>query len=232
MSIELKVSSLTGNFRQAFNQKYGVVARAVTLAMREIADLGETQGRDNIASAGFGPRWTKSWKGDAYPPAPTVSVRAAAYFRHGIPFAGVYEDATSISGNPLMWILSKNAPKLSLSGGRGNPKLKPRNFRQQIGKLYLVTRNVKRPLLMAPISVPRSQKTGPVPSFGFGELLQGQRPPMRVSRLNRAYKVKRMVPIFVGVRQFETKKKFNLKAIVNRLRRQFPAYYFKHLRDE
>lgn len=231
MSLRLKIDSASGRFNEAFEGKYGAVARAITAAMREIADVGERRGRAAISAAGMGSRFVKAWRGDAYPSEPTVSVEAAAYLRHGIPFANVYDKPTTIQGRPFMWVASDSAPKTSFAGGRGSPKLKPKNFRQQVGKLYLVTKNVKRPLLMAPISVPRSQKTGPVPPFGYSELKQGQATPMRIDRRNRAYKVKRMVPIFVGVELFRTRRRFDVTGIVNRLRSRVASYYFKHLKD-
>lgn len=112
------------------------VARAASAAMKEAAEIAKNEGRQNIASAGFGPKWQSALRANTYPPGDKPSMRAAALIFHKIRYAHIFETGGPISGKPLMWLpIAANLP----FGVRS-----PRKFR---GKLVSVNRPGKRPLL-------------------------------------------------------------------------------------
>ena len=68
------------------------------------------RGRTEIARAGFGKRWQRTWKATVYPEKGR-SVEPAVYARHKINYAGVFEFGLTVKGKPYLWIPTRNAPK-------------------------------------------------------------------------------------------------------------------------
>lgn len=75
--------------------------KAITLSMNMVASMLLDKGRADIASAGnFGPRWTEGLKVITEGVAPNMRL----YFKHDIPYAGIFETGGVIQGKPLLWI--------------------------------------------------------------------------------------------------------------------------------
>lgn len=187
----------------AYDGTYKEMRKAMLATMAEIARRGQRNGRDNIKAAGFGPSWYKSFRGKVYRDTP------AAYFYHPIPFSNVFEEATTVKGNPLLWVPSKNVGRKI--GKKYN--LTPKRFRLAFGPLRFV--EGKRPLLMAPAMVSRSNKTGPVPKLEL-EAFKFARTLPRAKR-NGIGAVRRMVPVFIGLESMKTRKRFDIAGVVGRL---------------
>jgi hypothetical protein len=120
-------------------------------AVQDAADLAVKEGRANIASAGFSPRWQKALTSRFYP---NEGKDPAALIFHRIPFAGVFERGVTISGRPLLWLpIEQNLPpgihspsqygkKLVSVNVAGKPPLLFDAFNRLRGPLFFGTRSV------------------------------------------------------------------------------------------
>jgi len=105
----------------AFSAQEGAIAEALEGIEREIreaqkaavqgaADEAVSQGRANIARAGFSSRWQAALTSRFYPNDPADDPAALVY--HKFPFAGVFERGITISGRPLLWLpIEQNLPR-------------------------------------------------------------------------------------------------------------------------
>lgn len=211
--------TVSGELREGLNATYTEVRAAMETTMRQFIKEGQPLGQQHIRAAGFGPSWWKSFRGKFYDDTP------AAFFALPIPFAGVYEEPTTIEGKPLMWVPTKNLDSPYIFGRQ---RLTPKRFRQAIGPLKRV--DGKRPLLMAPILTAPSAMKGPVPKFGLGQLKRAAQRKGRVKGVKRFPLFKRMVPVFVGVDKFTTKKRLDLKGVFRALAAKTESYIYKNLK--
>jgi len=85
--LRLVYSAVKGEWAEAMRQKYLPVAMAATQAVGDVALQVKTQGRSAIAAAGFSRRWQNALRVNVYPEKGRVSVDAAAFIYHKIPYA-------------------------------------------------------------------------------------------------------------------------------------------------
>ena len=195
--LEFTIAALGGSnsFRAAVVAANKEVAEAATRTMDITAKNITNRGRKDIARAGFGNKWQRTWRAIRYPEKTKLSVEPAVYARHKIDYAGVFEYGITIKGKPFLYVPTKDAPKKI-----GRFKTTPRRFVQKFPtfKLSSVGRftGTTKPLLVAPYR------------RGRGKLKKGEQ---RV--------------LFVGIRRATNKKKFNLTRIVDQARRIIPRLY-------
>ncbi|TIV93594.1 MAG: hypothetical protein E5V74_24880, partial [Mesorhizobium sp.] len=92
-----------GEFAAAMAAIKDPVGAAGTAAITEAGNLAKAAGRRDIAAAGFSVRWQNALRLNIYPKG-RASIDAAALIFHKIPYAGVFENDTLISGKPNLWL--------------------------------------------------------------------------------------------------------------------------------
>lgn len=209
--MRLFFSALRGELEKAVNEIQKPIAEAATAAVKEAAEVAKTEGRANIAQAGFGKKWQNALRADFFPKR-GISMRPAALVRHKIPYATVFEEGATIRGKPLLWLPLPNVPL-----GRGGKPLTPKQYISRIGPLASIKRPGKRPLLV-----------------GKGSRRTILRATEKVTRLRKGAVSrglrKESVPLFVGMEQVRIPKKFNIIAIAQRAAGRLGEFYVKNLK--
>lgn len=213
MELRLVYSAIKGEFAEACAKLHTPIAVAATAAITEAAAYIKIEGRNRIAGAGFSRRWQNAFRVNVYPEHGRVSVDAALFAYHKIPYSGIFEDGGKISGSPLLWIPLSNI-KFRISGKR----LTPRLFVEMIGPLHSVNVPGRPPMLAAYVST----ATNPG-SLTAGKLKAGAK-----RRAARGVGSVQSVPIFYGINTVEITAKFHLHDLFNRARDMLPALYLKH----
>lgn len=215
MARRILYQSIAGEFEQAMVDIYKPIAEAGTAAIREAADIIKSEGRADIAAAGFGRRWQNTFRVDAYPKGGRVSANAAALVYHKIPFADIYESGGTIRAkNNKLWIPLRNTPKKV-----GRNRLTPKVFTQRVGPLFSLQIGGK-PYLAAKMAISRTAaRTGKYPKPTLGKLRDGA----------TSKGIVRAVPLFVGVDLVTVRDRFSLREITNKAADRLGALYAKHL---
>lgn len=210
-------SAIKGEWAEAMRQKNLPIATAATLAINDVALQVKTQGRAAIGAAGFSRRWQNALRVNVYPEKGRVSVDAAAFVYHKIPYAGVFEDGARISGSPLLWL-----PLPNIQQRIGGKRLTPRLFIASVGPLHSVNVPGKSPMLAAYVSA----------SFGAGKkvTLASLRAGMR-RRSRSGLGAVRSVPIFFGINTVQLRARFGLQAIFDRGRAALAQAYMSHMKS-
>jgi len=215
MSFGLKMDILTGAFEKDMVLLEEPIAEAATTAMRGVANIVKIDGAADIARAGFSTRWQKAISARVYPEGRN-SMRPAAFIRHRIPYAGVFEDGANIVGNPMLWVPLPGVPRL-MGGGRNRRSITPASFSSTIGDLISYKSKTGLPLLGARVRVTGVRATAERPKLSLG-LLKRQG--------NYGGKgVLRTVPLFFGVRAVTITKKFNIRQVCAAARNKIPSLY-------
>lgn len=204
-NLRLKVSAIGGlkSYRKAFRRQYGFIEEAASFGLDDVGTDIKNQGRLSIASAGFSKRWQNALRVTRYPRRET-SVNAALDIRHKVPYAGVFEYGATIKGKPFLWVPAKGVPRK-----RGRNTVTPSYFHRNIAPLRAI--NVRgRPYLVANVATGRGRRRKNKRTGGS----IAQRPNI----------------IFIGVRQADHKKKFDVSGAVRRGELKFATYYTQRLR--
>lgn len=125
------------------------LSSAATGAMSDVADKAKRAGRANIASNGFSSKWQNALRSVVYPKGKS-SLSPSAIIFHKIPYAGVFENQTTITAKTAkyLWI-----PMPGISGSGRSKKISPKEwvasksnlqFVQANGKAYLVVKDSGR----------------------------------------------------------------------------------------
>jgi hypothetical protein len=188
------------------------IAIAATGAVAEAADVAKTKGRASISGQGFGARWQSALRADVFPKGSRHSMRPAALIYHKIPYAGVFEEPTQISGKPMLWLPLPTVPM-----GSGGRRLTPSQYRAKVGHpLYSLKRAGGPPLLGANVRTSGSR------SVSLSLLKRGRNPGGRGTV--------KLIPLYVGVPAVKLRKRFGIGAIVRAAADQLGALYIKHLK--
>lgn len=216
MTIPLKFvySAVKGEFSQSIQAAINPIAQGATGAVKDAADFVKTEGRSRIRAAGFGVRWQNAFRVNVYPKR-GVSVDAALFAYHRIPYAGVFESGITISGNPMLWLPLPNIP-LRFGGNRLTPAL----FVQKIGPLHSVNIPGKPPMLAAYISSAADPGKITVRKLKSGALRRVQRGPNSVIS----------VPIFYGISTVQLKARFQLDQVFDRAKSNLGTYYLQRMK--
>jgi hypothetical protein len=122
------------------------VGKAASAAIRQCGEIAISNGRANIASAGFSDRWQNALEA-------SVSSRSV-FVHHTIPYSDIFETGGVIRGSPLLWIPLSTTPK-TIDGKKTTPQL----WVQRYGQLVLGKRGTK-PFLFG--KLPGSTRSTPI----------------------------------------------------------------------
>lgn len=197
-----------GKPREAFEGLIEPVAKAGTAAIDLVGRDIKTEGRANIAGAGFSKRWQNALRVNRYPRR-GVSSSAALWIYHKIPYAEVFESGATIHGKPLLWIPLSTAPKRI-----GRMKMTPKNYIANVGPLVSINNPGKPPLLAAPYSG-RVRKRTTLAGLKRGAGQGGG-----------------LVPVFVGISTISIQKRFALRSIFRSAAGKLGSYYAAQFRQE
>lgn len=214
MALSFKISGAKDDFTLASTQIGKRIAVAATLAVRDAAELAKREGRINIASAGFGPKWQNALQDRFYPSGNKSSIDAAAIIYHKIPYSGVFETGAQIRGNPTLWLPLPNVPTRT-----GGHRLTPAQYVKSVGSLISINRPGKPPLLAG--LVPESQANRQIVKVG--------KPNRRSKSFPKKTALLVRVPMFVGIAVVDIKKKFDVVNIVKHAASRLGEFYVRHI---
>jgi hypothetical protein len=216
MTLRLTLSAVAGGFFRAVTEGEKPIAKAVTAAVREAAELAKAGGRANIAAAGFGRKWQNALRAKVYPPN-RDSMRTAALIYHKVPYAQVFEEGAVIDGKPYLWLPLPNAPI-----GAGGRRIPASKFRQRVGSpLYTIRRPGKPPMLGANVRMTgaRARK-----AISLSLLRRGRNPGGKGQV--------QLVPLYVGIEVARIPKRFAIVDAIRRAAARLPDLYLKHFRGD
>lgn len=215
MALKILYQAATGDFDKAMRSIQKPIAEAATGAMTSAVAAIKSEGRADIAKAGFGKRWQNTFRVDQYPRRGRVSINAAALVYHKIPYADVFETGATIRGRSgKLWLPLKDTPKKI-----GRNRMTPQRFVQQVGPLFPI-RGTGKLLLGANMAISsRAEKTGRFIKPTLAKLRQGA----AGAGLTRA------VPLFVGVDSVKLRDRFSLREITDRAAADLPRLYAANL---
>ena len=220
MAFRLILSTITGQLEEALLELQRPMAEAATLALREAATSAKAQGRAEIAGAGFSKKWQNAFRVDAFPRRGKVSIDAAAYMFHKIPYAEVFQTGATIRGKPVLWAPLERTPK-RIARKRITPEL----YQAQIGPLVYLGGRGGRPLLAARAALSRAASRRAEPKITLAALRRG-------AAGGTPTTVLRTVPLFVGLRSAKIPKKFDVLAVMARAADRLAELYLKNLKGD
>lgn len=211
-----------GAFTDAMAHNAEIARDAAAAAMADTVAQVKRDGRANIASAGFGPRWQNTLRVNVYP-AKQRTVDVAAYVYHKIPYAGVFETGATIPGSPFLWLPLPAAPKKA-----GRRRVTAANYREVIGApLFRINRPGKAPLLaaMVPAAVAARGRSPTAAQLRAGRRAQARGAFSRRRRSNPTV----ALPLYVGIRSVRIPKKFDLASVFERGANTLQTAYARYL---
>lgn len=215
MTLRVSLAIIRGKWDEQVQQMYEPMATAGTAAIDEVEDIVKSESRQDIGAAGFGKRWQNTFRSQRFPRR-GVSLNAAAFFWHKIPFAGIFETGGTITGKPLLWVPLEGTPKKI-----GRNRMTPKNFVNRIGRLYSI-KGASHPLLGARVRVSARQAAKDKPKVSLAALKRG----------SGGSGVLRTIPLFVGIKSADIRDKFHIAEIAERGRNRLPELYLKHLKTD
>ena len=210
---------ISGSYPKMLKATQDRIAKVATKTMGDAALLMKTGGRAAMAAGKMSSRFQNALQTKVYPPT-GVSLTPAAILFSKIPWAGVFEDGSTISGSPFLWLpIEQNLP-LQARGKRWTPH----DFANQIGPLRSGKHGGK-PILFGQVRVGLTGATLALPSYAK----RGHRE--RLAREVFSSQKKVWKPVFIGVSAVTEKKRFDISAVVERVSAQLPELYSKNWED-
>lgn len=214
MTARFKYYVKPGIFEAAFLGSSQKIVEAAHDTIEEAASIVKQDARRDIAASGLGQGFVQALRVDVYPKQGNQkSINAAAHIFHKIPYAGVFEEGSTIRGKPMLWVTLKTTPKKI-----GRTRMSPELFEQRVGKLQYLKLPGKKPLLFAKIKQGRGKTKGNVTL-----------PRLRAAAVPGAKGPFTSVPLFVGVNTVTVRKRLNIKSIISRASARLPEIYAKKI---
>jgi hypothetical protein len=199
--MKLVTTAPSGQWLKATNTYEKLIAKAETLAVRDVSKQARDQGRAAISAAGFSNKFANSLV-IKYKPSSGYSLNPSAYIHTTINYADVFEHGATIAGKRWLWL-----PMPSVPAAPGRPHMTPKQYIQQVGPLVLMWRPGKPPMLGARI------QTGRLPPQPFGRFVSRRRLARGVSGRGQFY----TIPLFVGVPAVTIPPKFDVDGIITQV---------------
>jgi hypothetical protein len=207
---------------------------AATKAMRDAGAALKKEGRASIRSGGLGAKFANAWRVSVFPKKGN-SLDAAAYGKHNIPYAGIFETGGSIRGRRgLLWLPLPTVPKVGRRIARPRDltgvklfKIKGTNLLAAKIRLAGANRNsrirgqVSLPALRAGTDADKIRKTSRLKAKGRGGVKASNATANAVT-----------VPLFHGVPSVTLRRRFNLTAVAQDVARRVPEFYERHAPKE
>lgn len=218
--IRLTVSNATAQLERAVKGIEHQLADADAATVREVTDLAKGGGRRSIAGAGFSPKWQQALRSKIFVnnrervggTAGQVWLRSA--------YGGIFERGGDITGHPFLWKpIVDNLPKSKTAWT-------PSKFNDEIGKLSFVPAGAGHaPMLVGKVAVGKGGKIKAAPLRGSSQ---------RAARSRTNFFVRsaaEQLPLFVGVRTVNIKKKFDVAGERNAAMKRYPEIFAQKLKS-
>lgn len=206
-----------GEFFRGMVNMRDPMAVAGAAAVKQATQQAWRKGQTNIASAGLGQRWVKSFKHRFYA---NNGIDAAGIVYSTINFSVVFERGATIHGAPILWIPLQTTPKKL-----GSKRMTAKRFGEQIAHLFKIQINGK-PYLAAKIFVSKRVAAGPVPIMSATTLRNAAR-----RKGGKGMKA-RLLPLFVGVSSTHIRDRLRIREIVEEASNDIPRFYAEHLKAD
>lgn len=217
--MKFSTQARAGQWIKAATAYEGVMARAVTAAMRDVGKDAVRGGRASIAAAGFSSRWQRSLRMKMQPPSGNV-LNPAVYVHSTINYSDVFETGAVIEGQPYLWL-----PLPSVPPGKNRPHMTPREYVRNVGPLVTMRRPGKPPMLGAVVRM--AGKAQPFGAFASRATLRAGR-----FRGMRSRGKVQTIPLFVGVLRVTIEKKFDVKGACEDAFKNLDTYYAQHMAEK
>lgn len=221
VKVTMKVAK--GVLKAAFHDAGTDIAKANTLAMRDVAAIGKEYARAAVRKGGpgFQRRWPNAVRSKAYPEK-GISLKPSAVVWIRSDYAGIFETGGTIPGSPYIWLPLKGVP----------PKYKGERTRPgNIRGLITIKRPGKPPLLGIRIKATEARASG---AISTGLLSRGTAEKFTPKKRKKGGTRIRVIPLFVGISRASIKKKWNISDAVERAGRKLSeriAFYLKGSRN-
>jgi len=212
--MQAKFTMDPAQWRKANSEYSRIIQKAETLAVRDVGKIAVKLGRDQIAAAGFGPRWQKSLvvrnkPKSGYSFSPEATVLSTINFFKIFDIA----NSTEVIEHEWLWL-----PLPAVPPAPGRPHMTPKQFIAAVGPLVLMWRPGQPPMLG------RQVRTvfNPGRLFSRATLKRGR---------GTSRGTFQTIPMFVGVKAVEVRKKWDITAACAEAAKQLPARYVANLEN-
>jgi hypothetical protein len=236
----LKVQQIGPSFADVFYATtnasvIGQMSIAATKAMRDAGAMLKKEGRANIQAGGLGSKFANAWRVSVYP-AKRYSLHPAAYGKHNIRYADIFEHGGVIHGRKgLLWLPLPTVPKVGkriarprdLSGVKlfqikGTKLLAAKIRSAGANRNSRVRGQVSLPMLRAGTDAAKIRKTGKLKSAK-------SRGGVKTSNATANAVT---VPLFHGVPAVTLRRRFNLEGVAKQISARLPTLYEQNLPKE
>jgi hypothetical protein len=187
-----------GQWLKATTEYERIMAKAATLAMRDVGKNAVAKGRAAIAQAGFSQSFQRTLRVINKPSSGYV-LNPAAYVHSTLNYADVFETGKTITGHPFLWLPLPNVPPT-----KGRQHMTPAQYVQNVGPLVTMRRPGGLPMLGARLETGFSRPT-------LRKLRRTQARRVTIGEARRSFT---LVPMFVAVSSITIPKKFDVKGAV------------------
>lgn len=216
MTLRVTLAIAKGEFEEHMTRFIKPLAVAATKTMDETLLTVKSEGRADIAQAGFSKKWQNTLRLLRFPKR-GASLNAAVFIYHKIPFAGIFETGGKIKGSPLLWLRLPTTPKKI-----GRNRMTPKNFERLIGGLVPI-RGARVPLLGAPVRLSNRQANSDRPKPTLAALKRGTS-----GEKGRV----RVVPLFFGARSVKIRDKFSITEIIEKAQQRLPRLFAENFNKD
>jgi hypothetical protein len=211
----------------------GQMSIGATKAMRAAGLLLKQEGRANIRSGGLGSKFANAWRVSVYP-SKKYSLHPAAYGKHNIDYADIFEKGGTIRGKRgMLWLPLPTVPKVGkriarprdLSGvklfsikGAGVPLLAAKIRSAGANRNSRIRGQVSLPTLRAGTDAAKIRKTAKLRGKKKGGVKASNATANAVT-----------VPLFHGVPSVTLRRRFNLNQVAKQVSARLPDLYEQNL---
>jgi hypothetical protein len=199
--MRLVTTAASGQWLKATNAYEKLIAKAETLAIRDVSKNARDQGRGAISAAGFSNKFANSLV-VRFHPSSGYALNPSAYIHTTINYADVFEKGATIAGKQWLWLPLPSVPPIA-----GRPHMTPKQYIQNVGRLVLMWRPGKPPMLGARVSF------GSAPSPGQRVTRQRLRRGIAFGRGQQF----QTIALFVGVPAITIPPKFDVDGIIKQV---------------
>lgn len=210
----------------------GKMTKAATLAMREAGVALKTEGRAAIRGGGLGSKFANAWRVATYP-GKGYSLEPATYGHHNVPYSLIFQTGGVIKARRgLLWLPLPTVPKVgkriarprdltgvklfSINSG-GTPLLAAKIRNAGANRNSRIRGQVSLPALRAGTNADKIRTTS--------RLKAKQRGGVKASNAKANIVT---VPLFHGVPSVTLRRRFDLKAVAQRVADRLPSIYEKY----
>ena len=207
-------------WRTAYQQPYDKMVKAAQEALTATAQMILTQGRAEIAGAGFSARWQKGLVVDINR---GRGIDGSLHAHHKIGYATVFETGTTIVGKPLLWL-----PLPTVPDSIGSKPMTPKQFVANIGPLFTMRTGHGGPPLLGGYMQGLAGSNITIAKLRRGSALHRLGVRGRGGQ-SRASKGLVLTPLFFGVTSVTLRKRWNVEQVYADAQQQISRDFLKRL---